>query len=103
LDTRNALAGYASFGDWNKFKIKALAENKERFLLADPSDIEKEKTGTSAKTGTLFKWLVSNVLLLIALWIGIWFWPKPVADWTRVKIHVQNPIDTALLWWWIMK
>ncbi len=91
LDTRNALAIYAGFGDWNQFKIMALSENKEKFLIPEATKSRERKSSFSRlQISMLFL-----ALLLISALFGFWLWPKPEADWSQIKIHIENPVDTA--------
>lgn len=101
IDTRNALAQYAGYPDWNKFRSSYLEEKR---TISQPQTQGKttenkptEKVAQVPKTkGNRLKTLI--FFFVVILGIGLWlFWPKPIEepDFSRVKVHVQNPVDTA--------
>lgn len=101
IDTRNALAKYAGYSDWNKFRSAYLEEKRKS---SSPAELSKAPVNQAAeqtsKPASLGKKSRIGVFFLLALILaaGVWIlWPatKVEPDYSRVKVLVQNPVDTA--------
>jgi hypothetical protein len=97
IDTRNALAQYAGFPDWNKFRMEIMASQPDNSI--SEKSFGNEVSYSNPRTESVFKKIPKKVFwltgILILLGVLIRYWPKPETDFSRIKIEVQNPIDTA--------
>jgi hypothetical protein len=97
IDTRNALAQYAGYLDWNKFRMEIMARQPDISRIEKSSTVEVSVS--NPKPESLFKKIPKELFwlpgILILIGIVVWFWPKRETDFSRIKIEVQNPIDTA--------
>jgi len=97
IDTRNALAQYAGFVDWNKFRMEIMASQPEHSFVDYKESSEVRDSGLKIrsilnKIPTIYYWFIGGLVLVISL---VLYWPKSETDFSRIKIEVQNPIDTA--------
>ena len=103
IETRNALARYAGFPDWNKFRMQIIAEkggsmnlDPEQTLAQEPAPIFNERNRKSIlKRFPL--WVQFTLAFSIIAFIGFFTinWPEAEPDFSRIKVQVTNPIDTA--------
>jgi hypothetical protein len=103
IETRNALARYAGFPDWNKFRMQMLAENGANYHTESPQLTETasklnptEETKTDSKK-SFQKKLVLAISLVVIVLLAVFniSWPEQTPDYSRIKVTVTNPIDTA--------
>jgi hypothetical protein len=101
IETRNALARYAGFPDWNKYRMQILSQKAEKAgvpVETYQKEIKKEEEKAQPKRKVSRKkvWLGIAVLSVLGLLFGIYrygFRSEP--DYSGIKIQIQNPVDTA--------
>lgn len=93
IDTRNALAIYVGYEDWNKFRMQFQSEFN---LENDPISLEEKEGSERSK---IWPWFLAIAISIVAflMFIRLLSDEKVAArsDFSKVKIHIQNPIDTA--------
>jgi len=101
IDTRNALAQFAGFPDWNKFRMMMIAE--KQVIISEDSNAypERQEIFLDNAGSTKQNWKKIGLILslvFIAFIVGIQYFDSLFTsepDYSKIKIEVQNPVDTA--------